>query len=195
MAQFGASPAQMPPSFPPPYGGRPPPPAFGPPGVEPARPSRPLAGAGGARIAPEEVSTAQVMGLAGVEQPSQVSGASASAGGPQVDLGGEDTLGTFGGPDDPGFTYMEGVSNEFHEVEGDISPLGAGISTEWGAMEGDEDFLPMPSGSRRLPRCRCRGRHSKICPPQIEVEAPRRHGRHCRRRGREVESGLRACRL
>ena len=39
---------------------------------------------------------------------------------------------------------MEGVSDEFAKVEGDIPPLGEGISIEWGAMKGDEDFLPNP---------------------------------------------------
>ena len=52
---------------------------------------------------------------------------------------------------------MEGVSDEFAEVEGDIPPLGAGISTEWGAMEGDEDFLPMPTGEQETPEVQMSG--------------------------------------
>ena len=165
MLQFGVAPTQVGPSFPPPHGGRPPPPAFGPPGVEPARPPRPLAGAGLARIAPGVASMAEVTGLVEREQPSQVAAVPAMSTGPQVDLGGEDTLGTFGGPEDPGFTYMEGVSDEFHEVEGDISPLGMGISTEWGAMEGDEDFLPMPSGEQEPPEVQMLGEEQQDLPP------------------------------
>ena len=93
----------------------------------------------------------EVSGSAAQERPSQETAVPAASTGQQVEPGDEMALGTFGGPIDSDFQYMEGVSDEFAEVEGDIPPLGAGIATEWGAMEGDEDFLPMPSGEQETP--------------------------------------------
>ena len=95
---------------------------------------------------------AEVTGSAEQERPSQETEVPAASTRQQVELGDEMALGTFGGPIDSGFNYMEGVSADFAEVEGDIPPLGEGISTEWGAMEGDEDFLPIPSGEQETPK-------------------------------------------
>ena len=108
---------------------------------------------------------AEVTGLAEREQPSQVAAVPAASTGLQVEPGDEMALGTFGGPIDSGFHYMEGVSDEFAEVEGDIPPLGEGISTEWGAMEGDEDFLPMPSGEQETPEVQMSGEAQQDLPP------------------------------